>query len=759
MSGGHGQVLGHPQPDRARLHLRRGRVAALGAAGLIVAVGVLVLGAAALTGGPRALAQASVAPQIDSGPSFSVEEGTAAVATLVATDDDTDAVGLEWSIAGGADQSHFTLTEAGELSFTAAKDFENPDDSEPDGVYEVSVSVTDGTDSDTAALTVTVTNVIELTTMTGGVPVLLSSLSRRLLSNSGRGARDRVGGCGRIGGMQGTEKPDRELLDALGLCGALVREGSVYRFLAEHRLRLFGDGLFADLFGGRGRPSVPGSVIAVVMVLQALEGCSDREAVERLRCDVRWKAAAGLGIDDEGFDASVLTLWRQRLRASERPERIFDAVREVAAECGALSKRTRRALDSTVLYDAVATQDTVTMIGAQIRRVRRLAPQAAAVALGHDYDGRAKPVCDWGDPDERAWLIDDLVTDAQRVLDALDGSELSDEQAQAAALLAVVAGQDVEADPKVPGRWRIARRVAKGRVISTVDPEARHARKSRSQRRDGYKAHICAEPDTGLITAAELTTADTSDARVGPRLLQQDPTAPHNTADTVDTTADTTDTTADTTTDTTADTTADNTADTVDTTADTDTADTADAEGFVGLVLADSAYASGEALDAFAAAGYDTAIKPINPKPLIAGGFTRDDFTIDTDAQTVTCPAGHTKAVKSGAARFGASCSSCPLRPRCTTSAAGRSVTVDAYHHRRQANKTRWARPATQALYRRHRPMAERSIAWLTRNKARRVPYRGVAANHLWLTTRAAAVNLVRLTNLGVTHNNGAFTL
>ena len=546
--------------------------------------------------------------------------------------------------------------------------------------------------------------------------------------------------------MQGTEKPDRELLDALGLCGALVREGSVYRFLAEHRLRLFGDGLFADLFGGRGRPSVPGSVIAVVMVLQALEGCSDREAVERLRCDVRWKAAAGLGIDDEGFDASVLTLWRQRLRASERPERIFDAVREVAAECGALSKRTRRALDSTVLYDAVATQDTVTMIGAQIRRVRRLAPQAAAVALGHDYDGRAKPVCDWGDPDERAWLIDDLVTDAQRVLDALDGSELSDEQAQAAALLAVVAGQDVEADPKVPGRWRIARRVAKGRVISTVDPEARHARKSRSQRRDGYKAHICAEPDTGLITAAELTTADTSDARVGPRLLQQDPTAPHNTADTVDTTADTADTTAD-------------TADTADTTADTADTDTADAEGFVGLVLADSAYASGEALDAFAAAGYDTAIKPINPKPLIAGGFTRDDFTIDTDAQTVTCPAGHTKAVKSGAARFGASCSSCPLRPRCTTSAAGRSVTVDAHHRRRQANKARWARPATQALYRRHRPMAERSIAWLTRNKARRVPYRGVAANHLWLTTRAAAVNLVRLTNLGVTHNNGAFTL
>ena len=604
--------------------------------------------------------------------------------------------------------------------------------------------------------------------------------------------------------MQGTEKLDRELLDTLGLCGGLVREGSVHRFLAENRLRLFPDGLFEDLFGPRGRPSVPGSVIAVVMVLQALEGCSDREALERLRCDVRWKAAAGLGIDDGGFDASVLTLWRQRLRASGCPERIFDAVREVAAECGALSNKTMRALDSTVLFDAVATQDTVTMISAQIRRVRRLAPAAAGLVLGHDYDARARPVCDWDDPDERAWLIDDLVTDAQRVLDALDGSELTEEQAQAAALLAVVAGQDVEADPKVPGRWRIARRVVPGRVISTVDPEARHARKSRSRRSDGYKAHICAEPDTGLITAVELTTADTSDAQVGPRLLQQDPTAPHNTADTTDTdtgsdtadttdtdtgsdTADTTDTdtgsdTADTDTDTGSDTadttdTGSDTADTTDTdtgsdTADTDTdtgsdTDTVDtaavgdvgAEGFVGLVLADSAYASGEALDAFAAAGYGTAIKPIDRKPRIAGGFTRDDFTIDTDAQTVTCPAGHTKAIKSGAARFGALCGGCPLRARCTTSAAGRSVTVDEHHQRRQANKTRWAQSATQDAYRQHRPMAERSIAWLTRNKARRVPYRGVAANHLWLTTRAAAVNLTRLTNLGLTHNNGAFTL
>ena len=336
-------------------------------------------------------------------------------------------------------------------------------------------------------------------------------------------------------------------------------------------------------------------------------------------------------------------------------------------------------------------------------------------------------MCDWDDPDERAWLIDDLVTDAQRVLDALDGSELTEEQAQAAALLAVVAGQDVEADPKVPGRWRIARRVVPGRVISTVDPEARHARKSRSRRSDGYKAHICAEPDTGLITAVELATADIRRPSRPPP-VQQDDSPPqhhrhhrhrhrlrhhrhhrhrhrlrhHRTTDTTDTTdTDTGSDTADT--------------DTADTDTGSDTVDTAavgdvGAEGFVGLVLADSAYASGEALDAFAAAGYGTAIKPIDRKPRIAGGFTRDDFTIDTDtdAQTVTCPAGHTKAIKSGAARASARWRRCPLRARSPPPPPAASPSTNTT--RRCANKTRWAQPQPKDAYRQHRPMAERSM-------------------------------------------------
>ncbi len=127
--------------------------------------------------------------------------------------------------------------------------------------------------------------------------------------------------------VQGKSDPNRVLLDAAALCRQLVADGSVEAFLADHRRELFPDELFADLFpSGRGRPSVPADVIATVMVLQALDGLSDRDAARALRDRISWKVAAGLALDDEGFDYSVLTYWRARLRASEQPERIFDAV-------------------------------------------------------------------------------------------------------------------------------------------------------------------------------------------------------------------------------------------------------------------------------------------------------------------------------------------------------------------------------------------------------------------------------------------------
>ena len=344
--------------------------------------------------------------------------------------------------------------------------------------------------------------------------------------------------------MQGESDRQRELLDVESVAGHLLESGSVFALLAAHRDRLFPSVLFSDLFpSGRGRPSIPGEVIASVIVLQALYGHSDREAVDALTFDLRWKAACGYAIDAKGFDSSTLTYWRRRLASSDRPQRIFEVVREVIAETGAVAGKTRRALDSTVLDDAVARQDTVTQLIAQIRRVGREVPGAKeliatectrlAALTGQDYTATGKPPIAWDDPAARDELVSALVGDALALLAVLDIDAITQEggkPAEAVALLALVAGQDVEPaedSDGTDGRWRIARKTAPDRVISTVDPDTRHAHKTRERRQDGFKAHVVVEPDTGLTTEVKLTKAngpENSDASVGASLVVADPT-------------------------------------------------------------------------------------------------------------------------------------------------------------------------------------------------------------------------------------------
>ena len=231
-----------------------------------------------------------------------------------------------------------------------------------------------------------------------------------------------------------------------------------------------------------GRPSVPADVVATVLVLQALERLSDRDAVRQLATNIAWKAAAGLALTDEAFHPTVLTLWRNKLRVSQDRDRIFNAVKAVIAECGVLAGKTRRALDSTVLDDAVARQDTISMLIAQIRRVRRLIPELGGVWVREHNLGGGRPPCDWDDACDIDRLVSELIDDANELVWAADDFDLDEAQADAVALLALVAGQDLEPGDG-PGRWRIAQRTAPDRVISTVDPEARH-----TQRPDGNSA-------------------------------------------------------------------------------------------------------------------------------------------------------------------------------------------------------------------------------------------------------------------------------
>ena len=200
----------------------------------------------------------------------------------------------------------------------------------------------------------------------------------------------------------------------------MLPAGSVFEFLAQHRQELFPDDAFADVIAsGRGRPSIPADVIASVLVLQTLHNLSDRETADAVTFDLRWKAACGFAVTETAFHPTVLTYWRRRLAASDRPHRIFDAVTAVIAQSGALTGRRRRAIDSTILDDAVARQDTVTQLIAQIRRVGREIPETAGVIAGlpgHDCSQPGKPEIAWDDQTARDELVSRLVGDALTAL-------------------------------------------------------------------------------------------------------------------------------------------------------------------------------------------------------------------------------------------------------------------------------------------------------------------------------------------------------
>ena len=513
--------------------------------------------------------------------------------------------------------------------------------------------------------------------------------------------------------------------DAALLLGEELKVGSVYRLLAEHGDRLFGDDYFADLFtrSRLGRPTIPARTIATVLLLQAHEGLSDREACDRLAFDLRWKAAAGIAIGSGSFHPTVLVGMRNRLRASQRPRRLFEDVNATAQAAGLLTGR-RRVLDSTALLDAVATQDTVTQLRAAIRKLLTVAEQAGELELAaavravltrdDEYATVGKPPCDWDDQAAREALVDALVRDANATLAVLHGRELSGALGEAAELLALVAGQDVEQGED--GQFRIARRVARDRVISTVDTQARHGHKSRARTFDGYKAHLAVDPDDELITNVTVTPANAADRDVIDDLL--DELQPAGDGSSVD-----------------------------------EPGDAAAAEPVT--VFGDSAYADGATLDKLAAAGHQVFAKV--PPVRNAKGYSKDQFTIDPDAGTVDCPAGHAAPIRprrggGGLARFAPRCAGCPLRSACTTSRSGRVITIHPHEARLQQAKTAQRDPGWQQTYRATRPTVERKIAHFTRRAwgGRRARCRGQARILTDVITRAGAVNLANLAARGL---------
>ncbi len=504
------------------------------------------------------------------------------------------------------------------------------------------------------------------------------------------------------------------------ILGDRLKEGSLYRLLADHGQRLFGDDYFADLYqdSKRGRPTIAARVMASVMLLQAFEGLSDAEAVDRLSFDLRWQAACGVDTGYEGFHPTSLVGQRNRLRASARPRRLFEDTKVVAKETGALKGRAR-VLDSTPLHDAVATQDTVTQLRAVIRKLLVALDQAgsplaegvrSALVRDDAYDTVGKPPCDWDDKGAREALVDALVRDALAALGAIDGKALPAGATGAAELLALVAGQDTEEGDD--GVFRIVRGVAKGRIISTVDPEARHGHKSRNRRFDGYKTHLSLDPDSELIDEVAVTAANTPDRDAVDELV----------------------------------------------------GGLADEEDKPEL-LGDSAYADGATRASLAEAGFEVVAK-VPPVRNATGLFTKDRFIVDLEDDSVSCPAGQRVAIHptrdgGGRASFKVPCKTCPLRQACTKSRAGRSITIGPHEELLQVARADQATPQWQERYRADRPKVERKIAHFARRPwgGRSARVRGRRRIATDVDTRAGAINWARLAVLGLDHDGAGWSV
>ena len=590
--------------------------------------------------------------------------------------------------------------------------------------------------------------------------------------------------------------PPPPLASSVQFCDDNLPPNSIYRYLYQHGATLFPNAAFADLFKPLGRDSIHPRIVAVVMVLQRLEGLSDRGAVDQFAYNIRWKyAAGGLAFDHPGFGHTVLVRMRKRLQDSKNPRRIFDIVLEVAKSCGLVGRK--RVLDSTPIYDAVATQDTVTLLRSAIRSVLQAADSALEVQLRQvlkrddDYVKPGKPDCDWTDREARESLVDALCKDAHALLEKFNARQLDESVANAVKLLATIVDQDTQIDDD--GTFFIVRKVARNRTISTVDPEARHGHKSTSRKYDGYKGHISIDPDSEIITATDVTPANVGDASVAASLVQDVldsnsdndeeaarsgvPESGEERRICVETEqslhASETDCAADN------QTKCENKAgdqvitgpqseqdsvalqalsvagsdeNSLAVSADNDAPSAQERVEIYG----DASYGEATFLERCKLAGADTYLK-VQPPSAPAGKYSKDEFIIDLERNTVTCPNQQLvqlrlRADGTGLAAFGDLCRKCPNRNDCTSSKHGRTVSTHAKEkllqeeRRKQRDDAQW-----RHKYKATRPKVERKFGHLKRHYhgGRRARVRGSERVGHDFSMLAAAVNLQRLANLG----------
>ena len=509
--------------------------------------------------------------------------------------------------------------------------------------------------------------------------------------------------------MLGKEDKQSSFFDTGFVCAHLIDKNSFYAKMHDLADKIITDDDFADMYClNNGRTSVPPARITKALILQNYEGLSDREALEMLRFNIKWKYALDVPMDYEGFDRSLLVYFRARLLVNNKDKMVFKKTLQLAREAGLLKKEVDQVIDSTPMLGAGAVKDTYELLRDGIRKVLssldKKIKSKMNLSLKAYGKGYSKPKINWDDKKERQELLSLLVSDVREVLSHVDVNEedIDTQLKSTASLLARIVSQDIEEDKK--GNPKIKKGVAKDRVISTTDPEMRHGRKSRSGKFNGYKTHVTKDADSDIITNIDVSPGNCPDGDMAEPLIKE-------------------------------------------------------AKEEFGVttrsVTGDGAYGSGKMRKNMS----DEKIELISKAPVLkdTGKLNKEEFDIDVKEERVVCPEGKVaeKCYKSKNAEGEVAktfvfskevCNACPRKGECTNAKnTGRTISVGPYEEYLQKARKIQKTKRFKEIYNKIRPPIERKIGELIFHGLRKTRYKGKRKSRLQALFTAAGVNLKRI--------------